>query len=92
MFWLWPENIPLWNAWHSLQSQWRSAGADGQRTGLDYAAVTAWLQAHGWHHRRTRSLRHALAALGAMEAAALRVWAERAQQQAAKNQRNRPPA
>lgn len=80
--------MPLWNAWHQLQTQWRTAGMDGQRTGLDYAAVTAWLQAHGWRHGPRRSLRTALGAIAAMERACLEVWTEAAQQQ---RHRPRPP-
>lgn len=75
--WLWPENLPIWLAWLRLQTQWQRAGMDGERTGLDYAACTAWLQAQGWAHRRTRSLRHALDCLAGMERAALDVWHQR---------------
>jgi len=88
-FWLWPENVPIWNAWHALQTQWRVHAMDGTRLGLDYASVTAWLQAQGWRHGRRRSLRHALACLGAMESAVLPIWRDQAERQA---QRQRPPA
>jgi hypothetical protein len=77
-FWLWPDSLPLWQAWHQVQTQWRSAGMEGQRTGLCYAGVTAWLQGHGWHHGPRRSLRHALDCIAAMEGQCLEVWAAEA--------------
>lgn len=88
-FWLWPECVPLWNAWNQLQTQWRTGCMEGQRTGLDYAAVTAWLRAHGWHHGPRRSLRMALDCIAGMEAVCLSVWAEAVQRQ---SQRMKPPA
>jgi hypothetical protein len=76
--WLWPETVPFWNAWHQVQSQWR--WVDGmsapRRVGLDYTGVERWLRAHGWGHRRHRSLRRALDAISAAEDAALIAWNE----------------
>lgn len=89
--WLWPQNVPLWNAWLQLQTQWRMAGLEVQRTGLDYAAVTAWLQAHGWHHGRQRSLRHALHCIAGMEAACLAVWAAQIQHNRQRARLNNTP-
>lgn len=73
-FALWPECVPLWLAWNALQTQWLT-GMEG-RTGLDYAACTAWLQAHRYGPGRVRNLRAALGDLAAMERAALNAWAE----------------
>lgn len=54
-----------------------------QATGLDYAAVTAWLQAHGYRPRRhgSRSLPAALYAIAACEEGALQGMAQRRAQQ-----------
>lgn len=73
-FSLWPECVPMWNAWCHLQTPWR-AGPSGD-TGLDYAAVIAWLRAYGYGPGRVRNLRAALGDLAAMERAALTAWAE----------------
>lgn len=40
---LWPCNVPTYNIWQRLQTQWRRAGMDNTPTGLDYTAVTAYL-------------------------------------------------
>lgn len=76
--WLWPETIPLWNAWHQVQTQWRwiAGMSAAHRVGLDYAGVERWLAAHGWGHRKGRSLRGALDAIAQAERAALKAWAE----------------
>lgn len=44
---LWPCNVPAWNAWLAVQTQWRHAGMVGLATGLDYASVAAYLRAQG---------------------------------------------
>jgi hypothetical protein len=75
VFYLWPECVGVWGAWCQLQTQWRSAGM-GERSGLDYAAVCAWLQAHGYGKGRARNLRQALGDLQAMEREALNAWAQ----------------
>jgi len=74
--WLWPENVPLWNAWQQLQGQWRIT-AMGQHTGLDYAGVTQWLRAHGYGPSRRRNLHRALDAFAGMERAFLNAMAQR---------------
>jgi hypothetical protein len=76
VFWLWPESLDLWLAWHQVQTQWVWVGgmAGAVRTGLDYARVTAWLQGNGWRKGRQRNLRTALQALQACEHAALKAW------------------
>ena len=88
VFWLWPENWPLWDAWLWLQTQWR-LGAMGERRGLDYAACAEWLRLHGWSHGRRRSLREAMRCIAAMERVALEVWRERDERDARNARRGR---
>lgn len=66
---LWPENLPIWNHWLALQTQWRTGAAGA--TGLDYAAVLAYL-AFAEPARAAR--REAFTCLQAMERAVLCVW------------------
>lgn len=68
---LWPENVTIWNHWLALQTQWRT-GAVGA-TGLDYAAVLAYLthEEPDGDKRKT-----AFTCIRAMERAVLAVWAE----------------
>lgn len=81
---LWPVNVASWCAWLAVQTQWRHAAvgmAGSRRTGLDYAGVSAWLQAHGHSPqfaRGPRSLALALDDLRACEAIALDEWARQA--------------
>lgn len=81
MYWLWPCNVPHWLRWQQLQTQWRYAphGMGGRMpTGLDYASVSAWLQAHGCHARgrKDRHLGQALGHIQACEAGHLQAVAE----------------
>lgn len=74
--WLWPDNLDHWQAWTSIQTQWRYTGGMGApvATGLDYGAVTTWL-----HHAlgyKLRRLRDALQAIQACEVGALEGMAE----------------
>lgn len=82
VFSLWPECVAVWAVWVALQTQWRYAGMGGAPTGLDYAGVTAWLQAHGYGFGRARNLRETLGHIGAMERAALSAYAEQADKKA----------
>ena len=75
VFHLFPESLPSWEQWHQVQTQWRTAGMDGSRTGLDYAGVESHLRASGYGHGRRRSLRRALGDVKAMEIEAMNVWA-----------------
>lgn len=69
---LWPCNLPAWNLWQSIQTQWRE-GMQG-RTGLDYAAVTAYMRdVLRIRHKRFAEM---FSAIRAMEVAALNTWAE----------------
>lgn len=70
---LWPCNLPTWLLWLRLQSQWRR-GAMGERTGLDYASVLAYLRDIA--PSKTKERQAQFAGLQAMEFAALRVWDE----------------
>lgn len=64
---LWPCNLPTWNIWQRLQTQWRT-GPMGGRDGLDYAAVIRYLQEVV--RLRPRHFQRVFAELQAMEFAA----------------------
>ena len=68
---LWHDNVEAWNYWMLLQTQWRTAGMDGIRYGLDHAAVGSDLRllVRG-RKRRARLLLDILAC----EQAYLDVW------------------
>ena len=68
---LWPCNVPAFNAWQRLQTQWRDS-AMGGRTGLDYSAVTAFLR--DVLRIKPKALAELFAGIQAMEVAALNVW------------------
>lgn len=72
-FYLWPENVPAWQLWHCLQTQWRIS-MDG-REGLDYAGVEAELR-NGPMRVRRKDLRRRWDEIKVMERTALRVWRE----------------
>lgn len=71
---LWPCNIPIFNLWQCIQSQWRVGGM-GDRTGLDYTSVIDYMR----HVARIkpRRWRETFAGLQAMEQGALKGWADR---------------
>jgi len=73
IYYLWPDCVPVWNAWVGLQTQWRTGGRDGIKTGLDYSAVAHYLRfglgAAGG------DLAEWFACLQAMEQATLSQWA-----------------
>jgi hypothetical protein len=72
---LWPCNLRAFNVWMEIQTQWRtSAGIGGNRTGLDYAGVTAWLSTQPGFRPRAR--KELMQCLQAMEIAALNVWTQ----------------
>lgn len=81
---LWPDCMPAWNHWRSLQTQWRSSGMGG-REGLDYAGVQAYLDEH--LPRRGRRRRELFACIQACETACLDFWAEARE----RDQQNQPP-
>ena len=77
--WLWPENIPAWEAWHAIQSCWRTAGMDGRRSGIDWAGAQVLLQGLGYRAERAprpRRLWPMVEDLRHIANAALAAWAE----------------
>lgn len=72
-FWLWPECVPVWALWLDVQTQWRYAGMDAQRAGLDYTAVSGW--ARGVSGLRGVDYIDAMRCIQVMERAAMGVWA-----------------
>lgn len=68
---LWPCNVPTFNLWQRLQTQWRVGGMGGC-TGLDYAGVNACMDLLRIKPKGRSEL---FSGLQAMEFAALQVWA-----------------
>jgi len=73
---IWPENVAAWQAFQSVQSQWR-VGMSGA-TGLDYAGVRTCLELLGTSPRQLRAI---WPGLQACEQAVLRVWGEERERQ-----------
>ena len=73
--WIWPDVVPIWQAWQSIQTQWRVGGMGGAN-GLDYAGVRAWLDECGPKNKAQR--REWFHCFQAAEQATLQVWAENA--------------
>jgi hypothetical protein len=74
-FYLFPENLPAWQLWQSVQSQWR--GGLGHE-GLDYPGVQVVIGQHrAWRLRR----RQRFAEIQLMERTCLREWADQAQEE-----------
>ena len=80
-FWLWPENARLFLVlWPALQTQWRIGMAGA--VGLDYSGCSAVARPLGFHWgRRT------VAAVQAMEKAALIEWARQRAEEAKKDKK-----
>lgn len=78
---LWPENVPTWTLWQSLQTQWRTGMAGA--AGLDYAAVWALIDRRVPRRRRDE----VFGAVQSMERAVLKVWADKAEQERGERQR-----
>ena len=72
-FALWPENVPAFELWLAVQTQWRM-GPNGP-IGLDYAGVEAHMRCG--LRMRPRQLRRRWGELRAMEQAALEEFAQR---------------
>lgn len=70
MCYLWPCNLPTWNLWHRLQTQWR-VGMDG-KSGLDYGAVAVYMGQVACVRRK--EFAKTFSALQTMERAALAAW------------------
>lgn len=71
---LWPCNVPTFNVWQAVQTQWRRAGMVGAKTGLDYEAVIAYMRDVLGIKRKDRA--ELFAGIKAMEVAAINTWAE----------------
>ncbi len=69
---LWPVNIPTWNMWQAVSTQWND-GMNGA-TGLDYAGVEIAMRLRRIKRRDQEKM---FADIQAMEIATLRAWAER---------------
>lgn len=69
-FALWPENLPTFNFWQVIQTQWRTSGT-GYPTGLDYDGVLACMSMRGI---RKKDQAEMFAGLQAMEQATLIAW------------------
>lgn len=67
---LWPCNVPAWNVWHGVQTQWR-VGMAG-REGLDYGGVESYLRSLPGVRPKARA--ELFFCLRAMERAALDEW------------------
>ncbi len=70
---LWPCNIPAFNLWQNIQTQWRVGGL-GYRTGLDYTSVIDYMR--DVCRIKPRHWKDMFAGVQAMEQAALKAWAE----------------
>lgn len=70
-FYLWPENLPVFNFWLAVQTQW--IWHEGQRTGMNYAGVEARLK-HWPVKKKQRETYFQL--VGALEGECLQAWAE----------------
>ena len=71
---LWPCNLPTFRLWQQVQTQWRVGGM-GDRTGLDYAGVAAFMR--DGLAIRAKDRAEMFKGLQAMENAVLDVWAEK---------------
>lgn len=69
---LWPCNVPAFNLWQRLQTQWRVGGM-GSATGLDYASVSLYLRDVAGIKRK--EMPELFNAIQAMERATLEEWA-----------------
>ncbi len=58
-FGVYAENLPVVTAFEDLRTQWQYAGMAGQRMGLCYAGVCAWLDLFV-HRRKRRTVMHGL--------------------------------
>lgn len=76
VFYLWPQDWPVWCLWRSLETQWLVGGMAGP-TGLDYSVVLALIARR--FKRRERDAVFEL--VQAMEDAALEEFGLRAERQ-----------
>lgn len=52
-FGIYAENVPTVQAFLALTGTWQYAGMQGQRTGMDWKSVEAWIDRHIRKRRRT---------------------------------------
>jgi hypothetical protein len=69
-YYLWPDNVPTFNIWQRLQTQWR-VGAGGA-TGLDYTACVAYMREVA--RVKKQDFRELFMQLQSMENATLAEW------------------
>jgi hypothetical protein len=70
-FYLWPENLPAFNFWLAVQSQW--VWHEGHRMGLNYAGVEVRLKY--WSEKKAQR-RALLESTCALEGECMRAWSE----------------
>ncbi len=70
-FHLWPDNVPTFNLWLGVQTQW-IVGMNG-RTGLNYGGIEVCMRLH---QVRKKEQREMFIGLQAMEHAALDEWSK----------------
>jgi len=70
-FYLWPENLPMFNFWLAVQTQW--IWEEGRRMGLNYAGVEARLR-HWPVAKKERT--HFFELVGALESECLQAWSD----------------
>lgn len=51
---VWPENWPILELFLALNTQWRFAGMEGQRVGLEYSAIPVVMDLHQVPAKRRR--------------------------------------
>ena len=68
---VWPCNLPTYNLWCRVQTQWRVGGMGG-KTGLDYTGVESAMRQIGI---KAKDRSACFDGLQTMEVAALNVWA-----------------
>ncbi|MFZ4498752.1 MAG: DUF1799 domain-containing protein [Burkholderiales bacterium] len=73
-FHLWTENVPVWNLWQAVQTQWR-IGMNGP-TGLDYAGIEALMRMRNVSRAERPEL---IEGLQVMEVVALEEFAAKAE-------------
>jgi len=73
-FYLWPCNLPTFNLWQRIQTQWRVSGL-GERSGLDYDSVISYMRKVA--RIKNKEFQEMFSGLQAMESATLMALAEK---------------
>lgn len=71
-FYLWPENVPAWNLFCKVRTQWNTD--NGEPTGLNYPGVEVVMRKH--RIKRSEEL-DVFNKIQAMEEATLKAWSEK---------------